>query len=101
MWIEGTTNGTYIRRSLKTGSWERATDLGRVIEDAEDPAATPERKDEPVTVVQAVTEYLADAKARELSVATVYKLDIFFRKQFLAWCGDCCRLAPSQAWWRR
>ena len=66
MWIEGTANGTYIRRSLKTGSWERATDLGRVIEDAEDPAATPERKDEPVTVVQAVTEYLADAKAREL-----------------------------------
>ena len=86
MWIEGTANGTYIRRSLKTGSWERATDLGRVIEDAEDPAATPERKDEPVTVVQAVTEYLADAKARELSVATIYKLDIFFRKQFLAWC---------------
>jgi integrase/recombinase XerD len=86
MWIEGTANGTYIRRSLKTGSWERATDLGRVIEDAEDPAATPERKAEPVTVVQAVTEYLADAKARELSEATIYKLDIFFRKQFLAWC---------------
>ncbi len=86
MWIEGTANGTYIRRSLKTGSWERATYLGRVIEDAEDPATTPERKDEPVTVVQAVTEYLADAKARELSEATVYKLDIFFRKQFLAWC---------------
>jgi site-specific recombinase XerD len=40
---------------------------------------------EPVTVIQAVTEYLADAKARELSDATVYKLDIFFRKQFLAW----------------
>jgi hypothetical protein len=48
MWIEGTANGTYIRRSLKTGSWERATDLGRVIEEAEDAAATPERKDEPV-----------------------------------------------------
>ena len=86
MWVEGTANGTYIRRTLKTGSWERATDLARVIEDAEDPATTPERKDEPVTVIQAVTEYLADAKARELSDATVYKLDIFFRKQFLAWC---------------
>jgi len=86
MRVEGTANGTYIRRTLKTGSWERATDLARVIEDAEDPATTPERKDEPVTIIQAVTEYLADAKARELSVATVYKLDIFFRKQFLAWC---------------
>ena|ERR1035441_4528918 len=86
MWVEGTANGTYVRRSLKTGSWERAVDLARVIESAEDPAATPERKEEPVTILQAVTEYLADAKARELSDATIYKLDIFFRKQFLAWC---------------
>lgn len=62
-----------------------AVDLSRIIEDSENPAATPERKDEPVTIVQAVTEYLADAKARELSDATIYKLDIFFRKQFLAW----------------
>ncbi len=45
-----------------------------MIEDAEDPATTPERKDEPVTIIQAVTEYLADAKARELSDATVYKV---------------------------
>jgi integrase/recombinase XerD len=87
MWVEGTTNETYVRRSLKTGSWERAKDLARLIENADDPAATPERKDEPVvSIVQGVTEYLADAKARELSDATIYKLDIFFRKQFLAWC---------------
>lgn len=86
MWVEGTANGTYVRRSLKTGSWERAVDLSRVIEEAEDPAATPERKDEPVTIIKAVTEYLADAQARELSEATIYKLDIFFRKQFLGWC---------------
>ena len=39
-----------------------------------------------MTVEQAVSEYLADAKARELSEATLYKLDIFFRKQFLSWC---------------
>jgi integrase len=86
MWVEGTAKGEYIRRSLKTGSWERASELARVIEDSEQPSSTPERKDEPVTVEQAVTEYLADAKARELSEATLYKLDIFFRKQFLSWC---------------
>lgn len=93
MWVEGTAKGSYVRRSLKTNSWERAVDLSRLIEDAEDPAATPERKDEAVTIVQAVTEYLADAKARELSDATLYKLDIFFRKQFLTWCkGEGYRL---------
>jgi len=60
--------------------------LSRVIENSENPTATPDRKDEPVTIVQAITEYLADAEARELADATIYKLDIFFRKQFLAWC---------------
>jgi integrase/recombinase XerD len=86
MWVEGTANETYIRRSLKTGSWERAVTLARTIEASGDPTATPERKEQPVTIVQAVTEYLADAKARALSDATLYKLDIFFRKQFLVWC---------------
>ena len=68
MWGEGTANDTYVRGSLKTGSWERATHLARVIEDSANPADTPERKDEPVTILQAVTEYLADA--RRLSSAT-------------------------------
>ncbi len=30
LWVEGTTNETYVRRSLKTGSWERAQALARV-----------------------------------------------------------------------
>jgi hypothetical protein len=55
-----------------------------VIEASEESGTTPERKEKPVE--QAVSEYLADAKARELSEATLYKLDIFFRKQFLPWC---------------
>jgi hypothetical protein len=41
---------------------------------------------QPLTIVQSVTEYLADAKTRELSDATLNKLDIFLRKQFLVWC---------------
>jgi integrase/recombinase XerD len=86
MWVEGTANETYVRRSLKTASWERATGLSRIIEESDKPAETPERKDEPVTIVQAVTEYLADAKARELADATLYKLETQLRKQFLNWC---------------
>jgi integrase/recombinase XerD len=86
MWVEGTANGTYLRRSLKTASWERATELSRVVEESDKPAETPERKDAPVTVVQAVTEYLANAKARELADATLYKLKIQLEKQFLGWC---------------
>jgi len=85
MWVEGTLEGTYVRRSLKTSSWERAATKIRELEEAGDPAPPPP-KDEPVTVQQAVKEYLADAKARELSEATLSKLETIFRKQFLAWC---------------
>jgi hypothetical protein len=31
LWVEGTANGTYIRRTLKTDSWERATDLSGIL----------------------------------------------------------------------
>jgi integrase len=85
MWVEGTLEGSYVRRSLKTSSWERAATKIRALEEAGDPAPPPP-KDEPVTVQQAVKEYLADAKARELSEATLSKLETIFRKQFLAWC---------------
>jgi hypothetical protein len=86
MWVVGTANGTYLRRSLKTASCERATELSRIIEESDKPAETPEGKNAPVTIVQAVTEYLADAKARELADATLYKLKIQLEKQFLGWC---------------
>jgi integrase/recombinase XerD len=85
MWVEGTTNGSYIRRSLKTSSWERAVDLARVIDSSDTPSSNPERPIDPVTVIQAVADYIDDARARELSDATLYKLELFLRKQFLAW----------------
>ena len=85
MWVEGTVNGTYIRRSLQTASWERAQNLAHEIESADDPKAAPEKKEEPVTIKQAVDEYLADARARNLAESTLSKLETIFRKQFLAW----------------
>jgi integrase/recombinase XerD len=85
MWVEGTVNGTYTRRSLKTASWERAQGLAQQLESAADPRAAPAKPEQSTTIEQAVHEYLADAKARELSEATLYKLEIIFRKQFLGW----------------
>lgn len=76
--------GNYKRRSLKTKSWERAVVLSRKMEEAAE--AEPVSRDEAVTIARAVQEYLADAKARELAPATLYKLEIMFRKQLLAWC---------------
>jgi len=39
-----------------------------------------------VTIKAAVKAYLADAVSRELSPATISKLETMFRKQFLVWC---------------
>ena len=85
MWVEGTVNGSYIRRSLQTASWERAQNLAREIESADNPKAVPAKKEDPVSIKQAVDEYLADARARELAESTLSKLETIFRRQFLAW----------------
>ncbi|WP_260705897.1 tyrosine-type recombinase/integrase [Edaphobacter flagellatus] len=85
MWVEGTVNNTYIRRSLHTASWERAQGLAQEIESADDPKAPPPVKEAPTTLQQAVDEYLADAKARELADSTLAKLETIFKKQFLSW----------------
>jgi integrase/recombinase XerD len=85
MWVEGTANGEYIRRSLRTASWERAQGLAQKLESAEDSKPLPEKREQPISIEQAVDEYLADAKARDLAESTLYKLDIIFRRQFLSW----------------
>ena len=85
MWVEGTANGTYIRRSLKTASWERAQKFALEIESANDSTALPEPKQESVTLRQAVHEYLADARARDLAPSTLSKLVSIFERQFLTW----------------
>jgi hypothetical protein len=75
-WVEGTVGGKYVRLSLKTHSWERAVAKMRKMDATEDPTPPPAKKDEPVTIERAVNEYLADAEARELGEATLYKLNI-------------------------
>lgn len=52
---------------------------------ADDPKAPPPVKEAPITLRQAVDEYLADAKARELADSTLAKLETIFKKQFLIW----------------
>jgi integrase len=82
-WINGTLDSQFIRKTAKTRSWEKAEELKRAWEEAASP-----KKIEPVTIEAAVEAYLADAKARELRPATLYKLEIIFRKQFLAWARE-------------
>jgi site-specific recombinase XerD len=71
-WVEGTVEGVYHRKSLKTRSWERATKLAREIE---------EGKTHRVTVETATESFLRDAGARGLREPSLYKYRLLL-KQF-------------------
>jgi integrase/recombinase XerD len=86
MWVEGTVGNAYVRRSLKTKSWERAVSECHRLEQACDPA--PQRpRPAGITISDAVHAYLQDAKDRGLRDSTLSKLDTIFRKQFLTWAA--------------
>jgi integrase/recombinase XerD len=57
VWAEGTVEGVYRRKTLKTRSWERATELVRAIEDGKKT-----EQPDPLTIMKAVDSFLADAE---------------------------------------
>ncbi len=77
MWVEGTVRGQYIRRSLKTYSWEKAQAYCRRMEDADNPA--PKKTTPAVTIGEAIEAYLSEAKTRGLSEGTLHKLTGIFK----------------------
>lgn len=79
--VEGTMNGIMTRSSLGTRDWERAQEmvrdweaLGKVPLPKEDLAAPV------VTVAQACEQFLADARARNLALSSIYKYDLLLRR---------------------
>src|SRR5690242_12225899 len=84
MWVEGIAHdGHYIRRSLKTSSWERAQ--GKVLEmEAHGPERPESRR---IPVEQAIREYLADAEARGVKATSMRHLRAFYERQFGDWCA--------------
>lgn len=81
MWVEGTIDSHYIRRSLKTTSWIRASDSISRMEEAGKDIRAAQR----ATVEQAVSAFLDDAAARELKPASIRKARGFLEGEFLPW----------------
>ena len=68
-WAEGTVEGVYQRRTLKTRSFERATELARAIEDGKKV-----NQPDPLTIEKAVASFLLDAEqGRKLREPTLRK----------------------------
>ena len=70
-WIEGTVEGKYYRKSLKTRSWERASKLARDIE---------EGKTHSVSIEDATASFVRDAEARGLRPPSIYKYRLLFKQ---------------------
>jgi integrase len=78
-WAEGTVEGKYVRRTLKTRSWERAEELKREMEsclkqNVLEPIKTP-------TIDEAVAKFLADAEhGRKLTTGTLKKYRVLLNQ---------------------
>ena len=77
--LDGFLNGRRIRQTLGTRNWTRAKEMerdweiaGRVVEE--------EQPQQLTSVADACKAFLADAKARNLRPATLYKYDLLFRQ---------------------
>jgi integrase/recombinase XerD len=89
-WLYINENSERRQVSAKTRSWDRAQDKAREIEEeakrrAADAAngKAPPPENEVVTVEKAIEDYLEDKRQQNCEPATLYKLEIIFRKQFL------------------
>lgn len=69
VWVEGTIESTYIRRSLKTRSWERGEELKRQLEDGSHPKEQPKG----ITIQDALDAFIKDCESRNLNRSTLGK----------------------------
>ena len=88
VWVDGHLNGEDINKSLNERDWQRAQ---RIIRDWEADGKVPLRREEPevMTIARACEQFLADAKARNLSPGTIanYKRLLRNLERFATYCG--------------
>jgi integrase len=100
-WIRGVLlNGTKIRRSAQTASWENAEKLARKLEADVDPEREKIEASRELPLREAVETFLSDQKARGLGKETQKKYRGFLERQLLGWADSrkikfLARVSPS------
>jgi integrase/recombinase XerD len=87
IWVDGYLSGTEIRESLKVRDWQRAQETIREWEIEDRRTRLHETR---VAIADAQRKFLADAEARKLKQATVYKYRLLFRH--LTAFAETCKL---------
>jgi integrase/recombinase XerD len=75
IWVDGYLSGQEIRESLKMRDWQHAQELIRGWESEDRRSQQVETR---VTIADAQKKYIADAEARKLNPATIYKYRLLF-----------------------
>lgn len=79
IWMDGFLGDEEIRESLQTRDWQKAQEIVRQWE-AEGLRSSEPAHSQPVTIHEASQKFLADAEARKLNEATIYKYRLLFRQ---------------------
>lgn len=78
LWVEGKIGTEKLRKTLDTADWQRAQDTVRQWE--AEGQRIEEKQGQPLTFAEARDRFLADAEARRLNEATIYKYRLLFRQ---------------------
>ena len=78
IWVDGFIGRQEIRKSLGTRDWDEAQKTIREWEAAGELPVP--QAEQPITIEQATSEFIADAEARNLKDKTVYKYRLLFRQ---------------------
>jgi integrase len=81
-WIRGVVDSKTIRQTAHTRSWEKAEQLRKSMDDGGAPLPAV-----PLTIVQALADFIADAEMRNLAPGTLSKLKTL-RGQLEAWAKE-------------
>lgn len=88
IWLDASVKGRRVNKSLRVADWNTAQELARkllagevMIAPVKEPElAPPTCKTESLSVVTAWERFIAQAKARQLNAATIYKYDLLRRR---------------------
>jgi integrase/recombinase XerD len=83
IWVQGSLAGEMIRKALNLTSWDAAENLIREWTHEGKVGAEGRKK---ITTKDAVTKFLADARARQLREGTVELYEQTLLNQFVVWC---------------
>ena len=78
IWADGFVGRQEFRKALGTRDWDEAQKIVREWEAAGELQSL--QDDQPITIEQATSEFIADAEARNLKDKTVYKYRLLFRQ---------------------